>query len=161
MKLEEIREQSFKVEFKDNKIIKFKKLHEDAVIPRKADDGSACYDLVSIDDAIVPARGRVLVHTGLSWDPNMNNVELQVRPRSGMAVKHGITVLNTPGTVDASYRGEICVILYNTSDTDYEVKKGDRVAQAKIDIVPEFIIEETDNLSSTSRGNGGFGHSGR
>lgn len=161
LKLEEIRMKSFNVEFKKDNLIKFKKLNPDAVLPVKADKGSACYDLCSIEDIIIDKHSRALVHTGLAWQPCNNNIELQVRPRSGLALKHGITVLNSPGTVDASYRGEICVILINLSDTPYVISKGDRIAQAKIDIVPQMILIESDEINTTKRGTGGFGHSGK
>lgn len=161
MELEEIRMKSFNVEFKNNNIIKFKKLSPDAFLPYKADDGSACYDLCSIEDITIDKYSRALVHTGLAWQPCNNNIELQIRPRSGLALKHGITVLNSPGTVDASYRGEICVILINLSETPYTISKGDRIAQAKFDIVPNMTIIENDDLDMTIRGDGGFGHSGK
>ena len=160
---EEMHDTCFKVSL-DTKapVIKFKKLVPDAKLPTKADDGSACYDLYSVEDTVVPPHGRVLVKTGLCWNPPANAlIEMQIRPRSGLALKHGITVLNTPGTIDSSYRGEIGVILYNTTDTGYLVTKGDRVAQAKIATVEQYKIVETDETDITERGDGGFGHSGK
>ena len=141
-------------------VIKFEKLSQEAHLPTRADDGSACYDLYSSDTVIIPSHSRALVRTGLKWEPP-SNVEMQIRPRSGLALKHGITVLNTPGTVDASYRGEIGVILFNTSDKPYEVKTGDRIAQAKFSIVNQFDLYVVDSVNETERGDGGFGHSGR
>ena len=88
------------------------------------------------------------------------NYEAQVRPRSGLALKSGITVLNTPGTIDAGYRGEIGVILFNTTDTDFAVHKGDRVAQIVIAPVTRVEVVETDSVEETDRGAGGFGSTG-
>lgn len=87
------------------------------------------------------------------------DTEAQIRPRSGLAIKHGITVLNTPGTIDSDYRGEICVILINLSDVDYTVKSGDKIAQM---VFAEVIRSnfESGKLNETERGEGGFGHSG-
>ena len=108
----------------------------------------------------VPARGRALVPTGLVvLLPPL--YEAQVRPRSGLALKHGITVLNTPGTIDSGYRGEIGVILFNSSDIDFQVKKGDRVAQVVIAPVTQPVIEEAQEIDETDRGAGGFGSTGK
>lgn len=159
MNKQEIHDACFNVLMK-NPIVKFKKLSPDAKLPTKADSGSACYDLYSVEDITVAPHCRTLVKTGLAWKPPVN-VEMQIRPRSGMALKSGITVLNSPGTIDSSYRGEIGVILYNTSDSHFKVSKGDRIAQAKISFVDEFELMETDILDSTERGTGGFGHSGK
>ena len=86
--------------------------------------------------------------------------EAQVRPRSGLALKHGITVLNTPGTIDAGYRGEVGVILYNTSPRDFPVKRGDRVAQLVIQQLPDIELLPVEALADSRRGAGGFGSSG-
>lgn len=160
---EEIHDTCYKVSLNAKvPVIKFKKLVPDAKLPTKADVGSACYDLYAVEDTLVPPHGRVLVKTGLCWNPPVNAlIEMQIRPRSGLALKHGITVLNTPGTIDASYRGEIGVILYNTTDTGYLVTKGDRIAQAKIAPVTQFNLMETTEIDRTERGDGGFGHSGK
>ena len=159
MNKQEIHDTCFNVTMRAS-AIKFKKLVSEAKLPTKADSGSACYDIYSVEDVTIPPHGRSLVKTGLCWNPPYN-VEMQIRPRSGLALKNGITVLNSPGTIDASYRGEIGVILYNTTDTGYFVAKGDRIAQAKFAIVETFEIEETDKVDNTERGNGGFGHSGK
>ncbi len=103
---------------------------------------------------------RALIPTGLYIELPVG-YEAQIRPRSGLAYKKGITVLNTPGTIDADYRGEIKVILVNLSHVDFEVKDGERIAQM---IVAEHVqaeLEEVDSLTETSRGAGGFGHTGR
>lgn len=103
---------------------------------------------------------RKLVTTGLFIELPAG-YEAQVRPRSGLAIKHGITVLNSPGTVDADYRGEICVILINLSESDYTVNDGDRIAQMIIAHHEKAEIIRTEEINMTERGTGGFGHSGK
>jgi len=140
----------------------FKKLRDDAVIPQRATPGSAGMDLVAaIDQAIPVGPGETkLIGTGLaaSIPPGY---EIQVRPRSGLALKHGLTVLNAPGTVDSDYRGEIGVILHNTSQKTYHVNPGERIAQM---VVTTYSIgaffQEVDDLDATNRGAGGFGSTG-
>ena len=102
---------------------------------------------------------RVLVPTGLFIELPAGH-EAQVRPRSGLAIKNGITVLNTPGTIDADYRGEVKIILVNLSSESFTIKNGDRIAQMIISRHERATIVETDQLSQTSRGSGGFGHTG-
>ncbi|MBQ7496194.1 MAG: dUTP diphosphatase [Bacteroidaceae bacterium] len=103
---------------------------------------------------------RALVPTGLfmALPPGM---EAQVRPRSGLAIKHGITVLNSPGTIDADYRGEVCVILVNLSEQPFTIADGERIAQMVIARHEQVEWQPTDTLDETERGAGGFGHSGR
>ena len=140
--------------------LKFKRIHPDAVLPAYAHPSDAGMDIRSVADVTVPARGRALVPTGLVvLLPPL--YEAQVRPRSGLALKHGITVLNTPGTIDSGYRGEIGVILFNSSDVDFQVKKGDRVAQVVIAPVIQPVIEEAQEIDETDRGAGGFGSTGK
>jgi dUTP pyrophosphatase len=103
---------------------------------------------------------RVVVPTGLSVELP-EGYEMQIRPRSGMAARHGLTVLNTPGTIDPDYRGEIGVIVANLSATDYELKPGERIAQMVVARFERIEWEPTDTLSSTERGSGGFGHTGK
>ncbi|RLD90824.1 MAG: dUTP diphosphatase [Bacteroidetes bacterium] len=103
---------------------------------------------------------RVLIPTGLYMELPVG-YEAQVRPRSGMAVKHGITVLNTPGTIDADYRGEVRVILVNLSNDSYTINDGDRIAQMIISAHVQAHWEEVDVLNETARGAGGFGHTGK
>ena len=103
---------------------------------------------------------RVLVPTGL-FIALPAGYEAQVRPRSGLALKHGITVLNTPGTIDADYRGEICVILVNLSDQPFEVVPGERIAQMVVARHEQVEWEQTEELDATERGAGGFGSTGR
>ena len=118
---------------------------------------SAGADVRSKIDTIVPAHGRKLVPTGM-FIAVPSGYEAQIRPRSGLALKKGITVLNTPGTVDADYRGEVGVILFNTSDEDFEVKFGDRIAQVVLNKVEQINWVEVEELDETERGDGGFGH---
>ena len=103
---------------------------------------------------------RCLVPTGL-YMALPAGYEAQVRPRSGLAIKKGVTVLNSPGTIDADYRGEICVIMVNLSDTPFVIEDGERIAQMVIARHEQAEWEETDVLDETERGEGGFGHSGR
>ena len=102
---------------------------------------------------------RAMVPTGLSMEIP-EGYEGQVRPRSGLAAKHGITVLNTPGTIDADYRGEVKVILINLSDVPFAINHGDRIAQIVFARCEQAQLTETDTISDTERGAGGFGHSG-
>ena len=103
---------------------------------------------------------RTLVPTGLFMEIP-EGYEGQVRPRSGMAIKHGITVLNTPGTIDADYRGEVKIILINLSDTDFVINSGERVAQIVFAKCEQMEVVNVESLSETERGEGGFGHTGR
>lgn len=139
--------------------VKIKKLNEDTKIPFRQTEGSSGYDLYSNEDAIINPNDIVLVSTGISIEIPVG-YEAQVRPRSGLAVKKGITVLNTPGTIDADYRGEVKVILINFGKETVILKKHTRIAQLvfqKIETI-NFILEE--NLTKTKRGALGFGSSG-
>lgn len=139
--------------------LKFKRIHPDAVLPAYAHASDAGMDVRSVDELVIPPGGRALVHTGLVMLlPPM--YEAQVRPRSGLALKRGVTVLNTPGTIDAGYRGEIGVILVNLGGEPFSVCKGDKIAQLVIAPVTQPEIEETDALDETDRGAGGFGSTG-
>jgi dUTP pyrophosphatase len=102
---------------------------------------------------------RTLIPTGLFIELE-KGYEAQIRPRSGLALKHGITVLNSPGTIDADYRGEIKILLINLSDEEFAVKNGDRIAQMIVSKHEQIIWEDTDSLNETSRGTGGYGHTG-
>ena len=140
--------------------VAFKKIHPDAVLPAYAHPGDAGMDLRSVEETTIPPGGRALVKTGLVLvlPPGY---EAQVRPRSGLALKFGVTVLNSPGTVDAGYRGEIGVILANFGAEPFRVAKGDRIAQLVIAACVEARIVETESVDETERGAGGFGSSGR
>jgi dUTP pyrophosphatase len=137
------------------------KLSENGKLPTKADSGSVGYDLYAAEAVVIPAHKWKLVSTGLSWQPESNNVEMQIRPRSGLAYKYGITVLNAPGSIDASFRGNVGVLLMNNSDKDYEVAIGDRIAQAVFRKTDDFELRVVDCLNETERGSGGFGSSGK
>lgn len=130
--------------------------------PSYATEGSAGVDLkANIDEPITLAPfQRVVVPTGLRI-ALPKGTEAQVRPRSGLAAKHGITVLNTPGTIDADYRGEVGVILINLSDKDFVINPGERVAQMILARYERFEWEDVEQLDSTSRGEGGLGSTGR
>jgi dUTP pyrophosphatase len=108
---------------------------------------------------VIKPLQRVLIPTGLSMELT-EGLEAQIRPRSGLAFKNGITVLNSPGTIDADYRGEIKVLLVNLSDTDFMVNDGDRIAQMVISNYVKIKWTTTESLSETKRGAGGFGHTG-
>ncbi len=112
------------------------------------------------NDIVLPPMERVIIPTGLFIELPVG-YEAQVRPRSGLAAKHGLTVLNSPGTVDADYRGEIGVILVNLSNTAFTIKNGERIAQMVIAKHDRAEWEEVQSLSDTSRGTGGFGSTGR
>jgi dUTP pyrophosphatase len=132
---------------------------EGGSIPSYARDGDAGADLTASEAAVVPARGRILVKTGVKIAIPYGYVGL-VHPRSGLALKSGITVLNTPGTIDSGYRGEVGVILYNSTDADFEVKPGDRIAQLVIQKVSTVEFNVVDALTESDRGEGGFGSTG-
>jgi len=125
-------------------------------------DGAAGMDLAASLDAdvtIAPGK-RALVGTGLAI-ALPRGFEAQVRPRSGLAAKHGVTVLNAPGTIDEDYRGEIKVILINHGDEAFVVKSGERIAQLVIARVERVVLDEQSSLDASARGAGGFGHTGR
>ncbi len=135
---------------------------DDPIYNHEEDSGFDLRANISDDIQLKPLE-RVLVPTGLYFQIHPE-YELQVRPRSGLAAKHGITVLNTPGTVDSNYRGEVKVILVNLSNEVYTIKRGDRVAQGVVSYVlkPKWInFKKTDKLNDTSRGEGGFGSTGK
>lgn len=140
-------------------ILRFKKVHPEAVLPAYAHASDAGMDVRSVEDVVIPAGGRALVHTGLVMllPPGY---EAQVRPRSGLALKHGITVLNTPGTIDSGYRGEVGVILANFGGEGFAVAKGDKIAQIVVAPVTQAAIEEAYEIDKTDRGAGGFGSTG-
>lgn len=135
------------------------KSHHD--LPRYATPQSAGFDLRANLDAPITLEPmqRALVPTGL-YVAIPEGYEAQVRPRSGLAIKHGITVLNTPGTVDADYRGEWCVILINLSDKAFTINDGERIAQAVVTPYVQADWQEVEVLDETERGAGGFGHTG-
>lgn len=131
----------------------------DLPLPAYATEGAAGMDLLAARDMTLPPGGRALVPTGLAV-ALPDGYEMQVRPRSGLALKHGVTVLNAPGTVDADYRGEVGVILLNTGDAPFAIARGDRIAQAVFAPVTRAGFEEVVVLPETRRGTGGFGSTG-
>lgn len=134
---------------------------EGVPLPKYMSHAASGMDLyAAVADEIVLAPGeRALIPTGFKM-ALPEGYEAQVRPRSGLAIKNGISVLNTPGTIDEDYRGEVGVILINHGRENFNVKRGDRIAQMVINKVEQAVIEEVDSLSETHRGSGGFGHTG-
>jgi len=139
--------------------IKVKKLNQEARIPTYAHEGDAGMDLYSCDNYVLNPGERVLVSTGLAFEIP-NGYELQIRPRSGLAWKNGISIVNSPGTLDAGYRGELKVILINHGKEVFNIRKGDKIAQAVLNKIERAEIEEVDELSETERGANGFGSTG-
>lgn len=129
-------------------------------LPAYATPGAAGMDLFAACALEIPAGGRALVPTGLAI-ALPDGFEMQLRPRSGLALKHGVTVLNAPGTVDSDYRGEVGVILLNTGAEPFAIARGDRIAQAVFAPVTRAEWEEVVVLPETRRGTGGFGSTGR
>ena len=140
--------------------VKFKRLHPDAVIPTRAKDGDVGYDVVSIEETVLKPMEVVMVKTGLSVELPPNT-EIQVRPRSGLALKLGIMIANSPGTIDTGYRGPCNVLLINTSPHTYHLAKGDKIAQFLVTPKLPYKFVEVDELSESDRGTGGFGHTGK
>jgi dUTP pyrophosphatase len=140
-------------------IVKVKKLNPDATIPHRAKPGDAAFDLYSVEDYLLGQESREAVHTGIAIQIP-EGYEGQVRPRSGLAMKQGITVVNSPGTIDSGYRGEVVVILHNLSKDGFFIKKGMRIAQLAIRPVPEVEFLEVEELEDSERGSGGFGSTG-
>lgn len=128
-------------------------------LPVYATDGAAGMDVVSAEDVTIAPGARHAVATGLAMAIPAG-FEIQVRPRSGLALKHGITVPNTPGTIDSDYRGELKVILINHGGEDFAIRRGDRVAQLVLAPVTRAGWVEVDSLDETARGAGGFGSTG-
>lgn len=143
----------------DAVIIKAKRLRPEARMPTMANSGDAAFDLYSTIDRILRPGERVAVSTGLAIEIP-KGYEGQVRPRSGLAMHNGVTTLNSPGTIDSGYRGEVRVILINHGDEDFHIKRGMRVAQLAIRPVPRIEFEEVDELEDSERGSGGFGSTG-
>ena len=137
------------------------KASEGAIIPEYKTAGAAGADLCALLDQplTIPAGKFAMVPTGLFFEIP-EGYEVQVRPRSGLAAKNGVTVLNTPGTIDSDYRGEIKVILINLGNNDFTINSGDRIAQMIIAPVIQASFTITDSLSETERGSGGFGSTG-
>lgn len=140
--------------------IRIKKLTEEAIIPQYANDGDAGLDVCSIDDIEINPGQRKFIHTGLAIEIPEGFAGF-MQPRSGLAIKHGISIVNTPGLIDSGYRGELKIILINTDKNEpFHISKGDRVAQLVIQEVPHINLIEVDDLNTSKRGEKGFGSSG-
>lgn len=140
-------------------VLKFKKVNEEAILPSYAHPEDAGMDVFSIEEKIIKAKSWDLVKTGISMELP-KGYEAQIRSKSGLSYKSGLIVLNSPGTIDENYRGELGVILMNVSDNDYKVEKHQKIAQMVINKVEHFKIEEVTEISQSNRGAGGFGSTG-
>jgi dUTP pyrophosphatase len=142
--------------------LRVRRIHPRATLPRYASDGAAGLDLTAAIDQelVIAARARAKVPTGLIIALPKGH-EGQVRPRSGLAAKHGITVLNAPGTIDEDYRGEVAVLLVNMSDDPFVIQPGERIAQLVVAPYTRTEVHEVSELGETLRGTGGFGSTGR
>ena len=141
--------------------IQIKKLSNEVLTPKYETSGSSGMDIAAYfeRDIIINPGEKALIPTGFSLSVP-RGYEVQIRPRSGLAVKKGVTVLNTPGTIDSDYRGEIKVILINLSKDEFSVKNGERIAQMVVCPIKQVIVEEVKELTETIRGIGGFGSTG-
>ena len=139
-----------------------KKLDLAVKLPEYKTDGASGMDLIAFlkEPINIKPKTSFIIPTGLSV-AFPNNYEIQIRPRSGLAAKNNVSVLNTPGTIDSDYRGEIKVIIYNHGDKNFLVNNGDRIAQMILSPVVKMELEETNDLPQTIRGEGGFGSTGK
>jgi dUTP pyrophosphatase len=150
------------VEHKSKIDLIYKKLRPESVTPKYNYESDSGFDLYATEDVIVSGLGRCLVPTGLSFDIN-EMYEIQVRSKSGLAINEGLFVLNSPGTVDSGYNGEIKVIIFNTNQHEYTIKKGTKIAQAVLCPVASGVwvnLVESDQLNNKERGSNGFGSTG-
>lgn len=136
-----------------------KKLRPEAVLPRFAHPDDSGMDVCACEERVLAPGERAKIPLGLAFQPPPGT-EIQLRPRSGLAIKHGISMVNTPATIDEGYRGEVCAILINHGSEPFRVEVGMRVAQIVVCPVLRPEVVETDELSDTSRGAGGFGSTG-
>jgi dUTP pyrophosphatase len=136
--------------------------NEDLPLPRQMSAGASGFDIpAAVTEPVILSPGeRGLIPAGFALEMPQG-LEAQVRPRSGLALKKGVTTLNSPGTIDADYRGEVGVILINHGDEPFTVRRGDRIAQLVFQEVPAVRLEPAEDLASTARGEGGFGHTGK
>ncbi len=139
--------------------IKIQKIHPNALIPKYQTEGSSGFDLHAVENATIKPHSVGLVRIGICLSLEVG-YELQVRTRSGLALNHQVMVLNSPGTVDNDYRGEIKVILANLSDKDFAIQVGDRIAQGVVQKTYKAEFIECEQLDETLRGSGGFGSTG-
>lgn len=139
--------------------LKVKLLHPEAKVPKYQHIGDAGMDLHSIEDVIIPPFETVGVKLGVALEIE-EGYEVQIRPRSGLALKHSITVQNSPGTIDSNYRGEIRAIIYNGSNQEFHITEGMRICQMVVNKIPSVEIEVVDYLSDSNRGTGAYGSTG-
>lgn len=139
--------------------LKVKRISPDAIMPKYIHGTDSGMDVFSVEDKIIHPSETCLIKTGLKIELPPNT-EAQIRPKSGIALKNSVTVLNTPGTIDEGYTGEICIILINHGNSPYKVNKGEKIAQMVIMPVIRVTLEEVDEIGDTSRGEGGFGSTG-
>ena len=146
----------------DGIIVKVKKLNEDFVMPLKATEFSSGFDLYANikEKIIIKPLERKLINSGMIMEIP-NGYEGQIRPRSSLALKNGVTVLNAPGTIDCDYRGEVKILLINLSPDEFVIQSGDRIAQIVFTKVSDVKILEMDSFQDTVRGDGGFGSTGK
>jgi len=139
-----------------------KKLHSDVQLPNYKTDGSSGMDLMAFieNDIIIKSHEAAMIPTGISV-AIPEDTEIQIRPRSGLAAKSSISILNTPGTIDSDYRGEIKIILFNHGKNEFTVKNNDRIAQMVLMPILKVKFEEVKDLPETLRGTGGFGSTGK
>lgn len=148
--------------FSNKKELKYEVINENTTKPQYNYESDSGFDLHSTEDILVEPFGRVLVPTGLRFDIP-DGTEIQVRPKSGLALKQGLTVLNTPGTVDCGYNGEVKVIVFNTNNSVFEIKKGMKIAQAVLCPVINgkwVKLTQVDSIDNKERGDNGFGSTG-
>ena len=138
--------------------VKIKKLREKAVIPKYQTNGASGFDLCNTCTVDIDPQETVLLQTGLSFE-RPEGYEMQIRPRSGLSFKTKLRVCNSPGTIDADYRGEVCIIMENTGEYTETIKCGDRIAQGVICPIVQVEFDETE-LNETERGSGGLGSTG-
>ncbi len=147
-------------DFMEEFVIQIKKLREDAIIPSYRHEGDAGFDLHVVENVTVPAGGVKILPTGLAL-ALPDGFEMQVRLRSGAALQTPLILPNAPATIDAGYRGEIGIIVRNVGQEDFTVQKGDRIAQGVLARVSKAAFAETTQLPDSSRGDGGYGSTGR
>lgn len=140
--------------------IKIQKIHKDAVIPSYATPGDSGMDLHTVEEIVLEPMHRAMVPTGLKI-ALPHGYESQIRPKSGLAIKQGISIVNTPGTIDAEYRGEYMVLLINYGSKTVKIEKGQKIAQLMIKKIEQAKIQVVDTLDKTRRGSGGFGSTGK
>ena len=143
----------------NNYIMKIKKLHPDAIIPKYATEGSVAFDLHSLDRYEIFPNDYKLLRTGLSVEIP-TGFEMQIRQRSGLSIKYPNYIMNSPGTIDRDFRGEIMIPIRNNNEDKWYIFQGDRIAQAIISPIIKVQFIEVNDLNKTKRGGGGFGHTG-